>query len=95
MDFCLQIIKPHFHIKIDSFKFVFELTVNLCTVRVLHECRTSALQVLCENAANVQMVSLVEPNRAQLSLEDFWSALDSCALFDEKMALKNLQNREN
>ena len=57
--FCLQIIKPHFHIKIDSFKFVFEHAVNLCAVRVLHERRTSALRVLCENTANGK------PGRAQ------------------------------
>ena len=43
----------------------------------------------------LEMVSLVEPNGAQLSLENCWSALDSCALFDEKMAQKNLQSHEN
>ena len=53
--------------------------------QVLYECCTRMLQ----------MVSLVEPNRAQMSLENCWRALDSSALFDEKMALKNLQNREN
>ena len=63
MDLCHQIIKPRFHKKLTAF----EHAVNLCAVR---ECCMSAGQVLYECCVRMlQMVSLVEPNRTQLSLE--------------------------
>ena len=43
-------------------------------------------QVLYKNAANGKPGR--EPNRAQLSLENCWSTLDSSVLFDKKWSLK-------